>query len=195
MAAQDRATLKSAFEQGDRPQGSDFSDLIDSFVSLVDTTAQSVLSDLSVPNLTVGGTLIVASLTVQEMIASALTVLSPVSFVGAVSAPQMLCSQLFCSGTAVASVLDVTNTVQAFRVNVSNRVTWGSVQGCELSVNGTVNCVEMRYLDAALTAFTSAQTSAFFSDGIGNMGAIKFFKMVVNGSTYGIPMFKGTLFT
>ena len=53
MAIQGRATLKGVFEQGDVPQGSDYVDLIDSFVHLSDTTTQSITSDLSVPGVIV----------------------------------------------------------------------------------------------------------------------------------------------
>ena len=51
MTAQSRATNRANFEQGDVLSGSNFSDLIDSFVSIVDTTAQSMASDLEVPNI------------------------------------------------------------------------------------------------------------------------------------------------
>ena len=57
MTQQTRATLKGVFEQGDVPQGSDYEDLIDSFVSLADTTAQTVTSDLTITGaLNVNGT-------------------------------------------------------------------------------------------------------------------------------------------
>lgn len=49
MTAQTRAVLKGEFEDGDTPAGSNYEDLIDSFVSISDTTAQSIASDLSAP--------------------------------------------------------------------------------------------------------------------------------------------------
>lgn len=42
MTAQDRSTLKGVFETGDTPDGSNYADLIDSFLSLAETTAQTV---------------------------------------------------------------------------------------------------------------------------------------------------------
>lgn len=42
MTAKSRANLKAVFQTGDKPDGDDFSDLIDSFVSLTDTSAQSL---------------------------------------------------------------------------------------------------------------------------------------------------------
>lgn len=55
MTAQTRPTNISRFEDGDTPTGSQFADLVDSFVSLSDTTAQSVSSDLRAANLTTPG--------------------------------------------------------------------------------------------------------------------------------------------
>ena len=46
MTAQTRTTNVGRFETGDTPVGSDFVDLIDSFLSLADTTAQTVTSDV-----------------------------------------------------------------------------------------------------------------------------------------------------
>jgi hypothetical protein len=51
VTAQDRSTNKSRFEDGDKPAGSAYVDLIDSFLSVADSTAQSLTSDLSLPKL------------------------------------------------------------------------------------------------------------------------------------------------
>lgn len=51
MTAQNTATNRARFEDGDKPSGSHFADLVDSFVNKVDTTAQSIASELTVPNL------------------------------------------------------------------------------------------------------------------------------------------------
>lgn len=48
MTAQTRSTLKAVFEDGDVPQGSDYTDLIDSFLSLTNTTAQAITSPLEI---------------------------------------------------------------------------------------------------------------------------------------------------
>lgn len=42
MSALDRVTLKSGFENGDQPQGSDYENLIDSFLCLAETTTQTL---------------------------------------------------------------------------------------------------------------------------------------------------------
>jgi hypothetical protein len=54
MTAKSRANLKAAFETGDKPRGDDFGDLIDSFVSITDTSAQSPASQLIVPSVATG---------------------------------------------------------------------------------------------------------------------------------------------
>lgn len=145
MTSQTSTILKSAFEQGDRPQGSDFVDLIDSFVNLVDTTAQTVTSNITIPNINTG-----------RLIASA--------------------------------------TVETSRVVASNKISWGSVAGCELTSSGTANVATLTLLNASIIEYTSAETSAFFGDaGVTDMGAVKFARIIVNGSAYAIPLFKGSL--
>ena len=54
MAATTRALLKAAYENQDRPQGSDYTNLIDSFISIADTTAQETTSELLAPTVLVG---------------------------------------------------------------------------------------------------------------------------------------------
>ena len=51
MTIASRATLKGKFEDGDTPLGSDFTDWLDSFIHVSDSTAQSVASPLTVTTL------------------------------------------------------------------------------------------------------------------------------------------------
>ena len=162
MSEQTRVVLKAAFEQGDRPQGSDFVDLMDSFVNLSDSTAQTMTSQLVVPGLTING---------------------------AVTATNML-----LSGTVQAAKLTITATATLYEAQVANRITWGSVAGSELSVNGTARCVALNIFAGSITAYTSAETSAFFAQvGNPNMAAVKFVKVVINGSAYSMPLFRGSI--
>lgn len=77
MTAQSRTNLQARFENGDTPQGTDYTDLIDSFVSLVDTTAQTLSSNLIVPTLIAtevsAQTLSVQTFTTDFVVASAAT--------------------------------------------------------------------------------------------------------------------------
>ncbi len=47
MTSLNRVDLKAKFESGDAPQGSDYADLIDSFVNLAETTAQTLQGNLA----------------------------------------------------------------------------------------------------------------------------------------------------
>ena len=49
MTAQTRAVNKGRFEDGDKPPGSSYVDLMDSFISIADTTAQVITSDFGAP--------------------------------------------------------------------------------------------------------------------------------------------------
>ena len=51
MAQATRAVNKSRLEDGDTPTGSQYADLVDSFVALADSTAQTMTSDLQTPRL------------------------------------------------------------------------------------------------------------------------------------------------
>lgn len=62
MAIKSRATLKTTFSTGARPGGSDYSDFVDSFLHLTDTTAQSVAGTLAVPTMNVGTVTVTAGI-------------------------------------------------------------------------------------------------------------------------------------
>jgi len=49
MTSQTRSVNKGRFETGDKPDGSSYADLIDSFLSLADSTAQTVASNTTFP--------------------------------------------------------------------------------------------------------------------------------------------------
>lgn len=104
MTAQSRVALKSVFEDGDQPQGTDFADLVDSFVSLVDATAQSITSPITVP--TIGAT------TVSAATVSAQTVNgSAASFLGKIDAATVSAQRIN------ASAATFTAAISAARIN------------------------------------------------------------------------------
>lgn len=53
MTSQTRVTNTALFEDGDVPSGTNYRDLIDSYLSLIDTTAQAITSNITIPTLTV----------------------------------------------------------------------------------------------------------------------------------------------
>lgn len=108
MASQDRPTIKAVFENGDKPQGSDFANLVDSYVSIADSTAQTVTSKLgaaefvgpvSAGNTSISGTLTYTGETTVAAIAS-----------GSVSLPAS------AQGYITAVVSGVTVAIPYFRV-------------------------------------------------------------------------------
>ena len=86
MTAQTRSTLVGKFEQGDKPQGSDYVDVFDSFVSISDTTAQAVASQLTAPTLVATTEVSAPLVRADEVSASALYgegILSSITVAGA----------------------------------------------------------------------------------------------------------------
>ena len=91
MTAQNRATLKALFEDGDIPTGSNYKDFIDSFVSLADTSAQSLSSKLTLDTMEVTGTVTAAAVRASAVTVSGAftidgTIVAEVSATATVSA-------------------------------------------------------------------------------------------------------------
>jgi len=123
MTAQNRSTLKANFEDGDKPTGDNFSDLIDSFLSLTDTTAQQVLSDVNFSGTVSAANLAIGTLSLTSVAASVATF----TFVTA--------GGLVVNGTAVASA------VVAQTVTTSGLVATGTAQlGGGAFVSGAARC-------------------------------------------------------
>lgn len=95
MTAQTRATNRGRFEDGDRATGSNFADLMDSFVSIADTTVQALSSDLSAIKLIATtevsspqvNTTEVSASVVNANIVNAATVSASIANLGAVNTP------------------------------------------------------------------------------------------------------------
>lgn len=139
MTAQVRSVLKTYFETGDFPTQSQFSDTIDSFLSLLDTTGQSIASDVSAQkNLDVKGTCTV----------SALNVTGSINFSGA-----------FSAATINANVGNITTL---------NTSTVSATLGNITTVNAsTVSANIMRTITAsALDSSTNVATTQFASPGV-----------------------------
>lgn len=112
MTAQNRTTNKSKFEQGDTPQGSDYVDLVDSYLSLADTTAQSVSSPLVVSG-AVGASTTVSA---QSVEASAATI------TGAVSAASVFADTVAASSASFTHMSAA--NVSANALGITGSLTW-----------------------------------------------------------------------
>ena len=119
MTSQTRSVNKGRFEQGDTPQGSDYADLIDSYLSLADTTAQSLSYPLSIT----GAISVSTTVSANSMEATTLTV-SSAATIG-----------LVCAETAFVSALEVSqgkiNTANISAANatvntlfITNEINW-----------------------------------------------------------------------
>lgn len=114
MTAQTRSVLYSYFEQGDRPTQSQFADTIDSFVSLTDTTAQVITSDISC-----GGSLHVSG----NVEANSFTIHGSASF------SSISTGSISVSGSATMGSLDVTGLVSAARLYIRTSAEIGGLFG------------------------------------------------------------------
>ena len=87
MTAKTRNNLKSEFETGDVPDGTDYSDLIDSFLSLSDTDAQTITSTVNLPtaNITTKMSAAAANVTGELSVSGATTLDGPVQVAGSAS--------------------------------------------------------------------------------------------------------------
>lgn len=173
MVAQDRSTLQSVFETGDVPDGTDYANLIDSFINLVETSAQSIASPV-----TFAGSAAFTSTTT----AASISVLGTASVSGAVTAGSL-------------SVLGAA-TVSATATFNGPVVAAGTVTADSMSVLGAMRVSAATSLNATtiggqLTVVT-AQTTATASGGAGSTvptTAVRYLKVVVSGNTYNIPLF------
>lgn len=167
MASQTRTVNKGRFENGDQPQASDYIDLIDSFVSLSDTTSQTLNSNLVVPVL--GATTVTAAtgifttldagaVSAQTITVSALTALGPVN-AATVSAQAVNTSALNASTVSAQSIITSAlnaSTVSAQRITVSAIDATGPINAASVSAQSVITSA----LNAATVSAQSIITSA-----------------------------------
>lgn len=137
MTIQSRTTLKSTFENGDRPQGSNYADTFDSFLHLTDTTAQSISSPITVT--TLGATTVsAATVSANDVNGSAASFTkieaatvsaqrvngSAATFLGTVSAATVHLGQLIVNADATAAVSAAASAARYVQVRVSGVNYW-----------------------------------------------------------------------
>lgn len=169
MTAQDRATLKSEFETGDVPDGTDYGNLIDSFLSLVDTSAQTV--------------------------ASPVTFSGSAAFTGTVTAATAkVLGGLNVSAAVTAGSVDV---LGALRVSANTSlegalVVGGAVTAGSMGVLGALRVSAATSLEGVLHVVT-AQTTATASGAVGGSTvpttATKYLKVTVSGVTFNVALY------
>src|SRR3546814_3600907 len=96
MAQQTRAVNKARYENGDRPQGSDYADLIDSYVALADADAQSMASSLQSPKFITtelsAGVVNASAATIEGAVTAASVVAASATFTVSMSAVAVFAS-------------------------------------------------------------------------------------------------------
>ena len=128
MTTYNKATLKTFFETGDVPGGSNYADFIDSYVNIVDTALQTMAGPLSTTevitprvsaaNANVTGVLSAATLSVDSITTPSITA-SAATITGIVSADRIVASagnfvaDVSAGGTIYASAMRSTNGVLA----------------------------------------------------------------------------------
>lgn len=144
MTTQTRATLKGNFEDGDVPSGSNYTDLIDSFVSLSDTTAQTIASDLVVngditfTTVSASAVLFKGDVTAQHVYASALTI----------RASAEVCGPMAIQGDLI--------------VKASAEVCGNTTMYGDLEVKGTLSFAQTQFGEAYVTASQGVSASATY---------------------------------
>jgi len=182
MTQQDRTTNKARFEQGDTPQGSDYVDLIDSYLSLSDTTAQSVSSPVTVVG-AVGASTTVSAASIE---ASAATITGTVSAATGnfdillvqgeeVRPPsqQVATGELHLTATAAAT----TSAAGAFSI-LPGAFSSLSVFNVRMSASPTL--AEIEYLGTATATFFGI---AFFSMDASASNKLGAYRLAVNASS------------
>lgn len=125
MTARTPTYLKGRFEQGDIPQGTDYEDLIDSFINIATSATQTIVGGVNFSN---------------QIESAAIYA----SFVSAASI-----NSSFIEATTVSAAFVRANEVSANSINVSGNVVFGTfdisaaatTQASAVLVNGTTNFV------------------------------------------------------
>lgn len=170
MTAQSRATLKANFEDGDTPTGSNYADLIDSFVSLTDASAQ-----------TLSGPLVVSEAVISR------TSGADANFTGAVSAASVFADSLTADDVTVSGLsvttLAVPGTVSATTV---------FAEQLQASAAGLTN-VSAGALIVGTSIRLNSPTTAAASTGTGESlpaSVAGYVQINLSGTEYAIPYFR-----
>lgn len=164
MTTYDKTTLKTFFETGDIPTGSDYSNLIDSCVNVAETSAQSMNGPLNP----------------TELITPRVSATN-VNITGILSAQNVVLNSLTASAAALAGSLTVGSNISAATLNVTGDVSaaTGTVYASAMrSVNGIFQGVGI------VSAAGTAQATAAILTNVINRG-----KGIADGQTTGFtPM-------
>lgn len=165
MTSQTRTILKAKYEQGDTPQGTDYVDLIDSFLSLADTTAQSISSPITVAG-TMGATAVTA--TRVEASAGVFTTVSANSLhASTVSASSASFDTLIVGGEIILPPSQSVSVGEQFLTATAAAIASGA--GSYGTLTGTFSSIStlQQFMSASPTlseiTYTGSATAKFFA--------------------------------
>lgn len=182
MAAQNRTTNKSRFEDGDTATGSNFADLIDSFVSLADTDAQNVASDLRAANFITPGKVSAASLSLSTFQASTVS--------GADLVGSNLTSQTSARMAGTLNVVGITS-VGVFNAGGAASFSGAALFASTVTLNAATPfaCVSGAGIGAA--TYVTANNAAVLASAIGGVTYCSgFIRILVGGVTALVPFWR-----
>lgn len=141
MTARTPTYLKGRFEQGDIPQGTDYEDLLDSYINVAVSAEQSIDSNLRTTK-----EIIADKVSANSISTSSISISGPFSI--AVVSAVTVNSSLYQGDRSTVSALAPT-TVSADSINVSGKVIFGSfdisavgtTQAAAITLNGTTNFI------------------------------------------------------
>ena len=149
MTAQTRSVNKSRFEQGDTPQGSDYVDLIDSYLSLADVSAQSVSSPVSVAGALGASTTVSANTIEAQTVSASSASFETLTLAGETILPP---SQAVATGeifiTATASF--VASGAGSFSILPG---TFSAISTLQVETSGSPTLAEIEYTGSATARF------------------------------------------
>ena len=149
MTAQTRPVLKALFEDGDKPSGSNYSDWVDSMVSIADSTAQTMTSDLKAPKFIATTEVSAPTGSFAAVNTSSATLTGPLTgtnivLTGSVSASSMSLSgpftgkDIILTGRVSASSMSLTGPFTGKDITLTGRV---SASSASLSGDATIDGV------------------------------------------------------
>lgn len=134
MTAQTRPVLKALFEDGDKPSGSNYSDWVDSMVSIADSTAQTMTSDLKAPKFIATTEVSAPTGSFAAVNTSSATLTGPLTGTNIVLTGSVSASSMSLSGPFTGKDIILTGRVSASSMSLT-----GPFTGKDITLTGRVS--------------------------------------------------------
>jgi len=134
MTAQTRPVLKALFEDGDKPSGSNYSDWVDSMVSIADSTAQTMTSDLKAPKFIATTEVSAPTGSFAAVNTSSATLTGPLTGTNIVLTGSVSASSISLSGPFTGKDIILTGRVSASSMSLT-----GPFTGKDITLTGRVS--------------------------------------------------------